>query len=43
MVFAMSRAIGKYIENSGLNKRLSDCGIYSPLAVGKIIEGKHMK
>ena len=24
MVFAISRAIGKYMENSGLNKRLSD-------------------
>ena len=29
----MSKAIGKYMENSGLIKRLSDCGIYSPLAV----------
>ena len=43
MVFAMSRAIGKYMENCGLNKRLSDSGIYSPLVVGKIIEGKNMK
>ena len=36
MVFAMSKAIGKYMKNSGLNKRLSDCGIYNPLAVEKI-------
>ena len=43
MVFAISRAIGKYMENSGLNKRFSDCGIYIPLVVGKIIEGKHME
>ena len=43
VVFAMLRAIVKYMENSGLNKRLSDCSIYNPLAVGKIIEGKHMK
>ena len=43
VVFAILRAIGKYMENIGLNKRLSDCGIYNPLVVGKIIEGKHMK
>ena len=43
VVFAISRAIGKYMENSGLNKRLSDFGIYNPLVVGKIIEGKHME
>ena len=43
MIFAMSIDIGKYMENSGLNRRLSDCGIYNPLAVGKIIEGKHMQ
>ena len=43
VVFAMSRAIGKYMENIGLNKRLSDCGIYIPLAIGKILEGKHIK
>ena len=34
VIFSMSRAIGKYMENSGLNKRLSYCGIYNPLAVG---------
>ena len=43
MVFAISKAIGKYMENNRLNKRLSDCGIYSPLVVGKIIEDKHME
>ena len=31
------------MENCGLNKRLSDSGIHSPLVVGKIIEGKNMK
>ena len=43
VVFAISRAIGKYMENSGLHKRLSGCGIYNPLAVGKIIERKDME
>ena len=45
VVFAISRAIGKYMKNSGLNKRLSDwyLQVYNPLVVGKIIEGKHME
>ena len=43
VVFAMSIDIGKYMENSGLNKQSSVCGIYNPLAVGNIIGGKHME
>ena len=45
MVFAIFRAVGKYMENSGINKRLSDwyLQVYNPLVVGKIIEGKHME
>ena len=43
VVFAMCRAIGKYIEDSGLEKLFVHCGIYGPVALGKILEGKHMK
>ena len=43
VVFAISKAFDKYMENSGVHKRLSDCGIYNPLIVGKIIDSKHME
>ena len=42
IVFAMLRAIGSYIENSGLDKLFSHCGIFGPLAAEKILDGKHL-
>ena len=42
-VFAMSKAIGRYIENSGLDQLFVHCGIYGPNTLGQILEGKHMK
>ena len=42
VLFAMCRSIGKYIEESGLDSLLTHCGIFGPVAVGKILEGKHM-
>ena len=43
VLFAMSHAIGKYIDSSGLDKLFTHCGIYSHLVVNKILEGKNMK
>ena len=43
IVFAFQHAIGKYIENSGLNQSFIDCDIYRPVTVNQILNGKHMK
>ena len=42
-VFAMSKAIGRIIENSGFDKLFTHCGIYGPTTMSQILEGKHMK
>lgn len=39
----MSKAIGRIIENSGLDQLFVHCGIYGPTTLGQILEGKHMK
>ena len=43
IVSAFQHAIGKYIDNSGLDEALIDCDIYGPVAVSQILKGKHMK
>ena len=43
IVMAQLRCIGAYIENSGLDFSLVEAGLYGPLAVRQIIEGKHVK
>ena len=46
-VFAMSKAIGRYISNSGLEQLLVHCCIYAinygPNTLEQILGGKHMK
>ena len=43
IVFAMVKALGKYIENSGLDRLFIETGIYAEGTLGQIINGKHMK
>ena len=40
---AFQHAIGKYIENSGIDQSFIDCDIYGPVTVSKILNGKLMK
>ena len=42
-VFAMSKAVGRITENSGLDQLFVHCGIYGPTTLGQILDGKHMK
>ena len=41
--FAMVKVLGKYIENSGLDRLFIETGIYGETILGQIINGKHMK
>ena len=41
-VFAQCKAIGKYIDGSGLDALFTHCDIFGPNAVARILEGKHM-
>ena len=43
IAFASEHAIGKYIENSGLDQSFIGCDIYGPVTVNQILNGKHMK
>ena len=43
IVFAMLKVIGKYIENSGIDRLFVEAGIYGETTLGQILEGKHMK
>ena len=43
VVFAFLKAIGKLINNSGLDTAFTEAGIYGPTTVEKIKSGKHMK
>ena len=43
IVFAFLKAMGKYIAGSGLDRVLTESGIYGPTTLGQIIDGKHMK
>ena len=40
-VFAQCKAIGKYIEGSGLDAIFTHLDIYGPNTLAKILEGKH--
>ena len=42
-VFAMLRVIGKYIEESGLDRIFVDSGMYGENTLKQILGGKHMK
>ena len=43
IVCNFQHAIGKYIENSGLDQSFIDCDIYGPVTVNQILKGKLMK
>ena len=43
MVFASLKAMGKYIAGSGLDRVLTESGIYGPTTLGQFFYGKHMK
>ena len=43
IVFAMIKVLGKYIENSGLDRLYIETGIYGGTTLGQIINSKHMK
>lgn len=42
-VFAMLKCLGKYVEDSGLDKLFLEAGIYGELTLAQILNGKHMK
>ena len=41
-VFASLKALGKYIEGSGIDQVWVEAGMYSPTTVRQILEGKHL-
>ena len=41
-IFSALKAIGRYIECSGIDQLLVEAGMYSPTTVRQIIEGKHL-
>ena len=43
IVFAMLKVIGKYIDESGLDRLFVESGIYGPTTLAQIKDGKHMK
>ena len=43
IVFAALKVIGKYIENSGLDRVFLEAGVYGPTTLAQIMCGKHMK
>ena len=43
IAFAMIKALGRYIENSGLDRLFIETGIYGETTLGQIINNKHIK
>ena len=43
IVFAMLKFIGKYIEESGLDRLFVEAGLYGESTLSQILNGKHMK
>ena len=43
IVFAMLKCIGKYIEESGLDRLFVEAGLYGESTLSQILKGKHMK
>ena len=43
IVCDFQHAIGKYIENSGLDQSFIDCDIYGSATFNQILNGKHIK
>ena len=43
IVFAMLKVLGKYIDDSGLDKLFIEAGVYGSTTLRQILEGKHMK
>ena len=42
VVFAMSKSIGRMLENSGFDQLLTHCGIFGPATMSQIHESKHI-
>ena len=43
IVFAMLKCLGKYIEDSGLDRLFIEAGVFGDCTLGQILAGKHMK
>ena len=43
IVFAMLKVLGKFIENSGIDRLFTESGIYGETTIKQILQGKHMK
>ena len=43
IVFAMLKCIGKYIEDSGLDRLFVEAGLYGQSTLSQVLNGKHMK
>ena len=43
IVFAFLHAIGKYIQDSGIDQTFIEAGLYGPPTLNQILRGKHMK
>ena len=43
IVFGFIHAMGKYIQDSGIDQTLFEAGLYGPGTLNQILSGKHMK
>ena len=43
IVFAMLKVLGKYIDDSGLDKLFIEAGVYGSTTLRQILEGRHVK
>ena len=43
IVLCMLRALGSFVENSGLDSAWIEANLYGPCTTRQILEGKHMK
>ena len=43
MVFAFLHAMGKYIQDSGIDQTFIEAGLYRPATLNQILTGKHIK
>ena len=43
IVFSMLKCIGKYIEDSGLDRLFTEAGLYGENTMSQILAGKHLK